>query len=93
MRDYQQQLVDLQNVVIKGLRSIRRRRLLKYAYPIVLEGEEGVIIRDLGVLIAVGDKECQLEKYAGSVFFEKSPVLCSREFPVPGLGETPVTSQ
>ena len=80
MRDYQQQLIDLQNVVIKGLRDIGRRRIAKYTYPIVLEGVEGVIIRDLLELITTGDKDTGL-KFAGSVFFEDSPVLCSKEFP------------
>ena len=85
MRDSQQQLVDLQNVVIKGMRNIKTRRLIKYAHPIVLEGHEGVIIRDLLNLIAKGDKEMgPLDKYAGHLYYEKSPVFCSQEFPLPG---------
>ncbi|KKK92994.1 hypothetical protein LCGC14_2697300 [marine sediment metagenome] len=87
MRDYQQQLIDLQNVVIKGLRDIRRRRITKHTYPILLEGAEGVIIRDLLELITTGDKDTGL-KFAGSIFFEDSPVLCSKEFP--GLDIAPV---
>ena len=84
MRDAQQQLVDLQKVVIKGMRHIRRRRLIKYAHPIVLEGWEGIIIRDLLELIASGDKNVSKMTKGGSVFYEKSPVFCSFEFPGPG---------
>lgn len=83
MRDYQQQLVDLQNVIIKGMRDIRIRRHQKYAYPIVLEGAEGVIIRDLLELIAAGDKDKPDINTVGTISFEKSPVFCSREFPLP----------
>ena len=82
MRDSQQQLVDLQNVVIKGLKNIKRRKKIKYAYPIVLEGWEGVILRELCDLIAKGDKDTgALSKYAGTTFYEKSLLLCSQEFP------------
>ncbi len=91
MRDYQQQLVDLQNVVIKGMRHMRRRRLQKYAYPIVLEGTEGLIIRDLLKLIAAGDKDKPDLKFVSSIFFEKSPVFCSNEFPLPDGSMIPVT--
>ena len=79
MRDTQQQLNDLQDVVIKGLRDIKRKRLIRYAYPIVLEGEEGVIIRNLMELIATGDRNIS-SAFAGSAFFEKSVVFCSNEF-------------
>ena len=82
MRTEQEQLVDLQNVVIKGLRDLRRRRLLKYAYPLVLEGKEGMIIRDLMELIAAGEKDYD-RKLHGSVLFERSLVFCSAEFPLP----------
>ena len=90
MRTEKDQLVDLQNVLIKGMRSIRRRRLLKYAYPIVLKGQEGVIIHDLLELIATGDKDTNL-KFAGSLFFEKSPIFCSDKFPLPDGSMTSVT--
>ena len=83
MRTEQEQLVDLQNMVIKGMIEIRRKRLLKYAYPIVLEGIEGVIIRNILELIAAGDKDKPDTNIAGHVSFEKSPVFCSREFPLP----------
>ena len=92
MRDYQQQLIDLQNVVIKGLRDIGRRRIAKYTYPIVLEGAEGVIIRDLLELITTGDKDTSL-KFAGSIFFEDSLVLCSKEFPLPSGDMDPVSDR
>ena len=84
MRSSQQQLIDLQNVVIKGLSNIRRRRLIQHACPIVLEGAEGVTIRDLLELIATGDKDIGHLNFASSVFFEKSPVFCEKEFPLPG---------
>ncbi len=83
MRTEQDQLMDLTDMILKGIRDIRRRRLIKYAYPIVLEGEEGVIIRDLLELIAAGDKDKPNTNIAGMVFFEKSSILCSREFPLP----------
>ena len=86
MRDYQQQLVDLQNVVIAGMTSIRRMQLIKYAYPIVLEGQEGAIVRDLLELIAIGDKDKSNKALGGSVFFENSPVFCSLDFPLPNHG-------
>ena len=83
MRTEQEQLIDLQNVVIKGMRKIRMTRLQKYAYPIVLEGSEGLIIRDLLELIAAGDKDRPNINIVGTISFEKSPVFCSREFPLP----------
>ena len=90
MRTDLEQLVDMQNAIIKGMREIRRRRLLKYAYPIVLEGAEGVILRDLLELIAASDRDYD-RKYHGTIYFEKSPVLCSREFPLPGSIGPPVS--
>ncbi len=86
MRDYQQQLVDLQNVVIAGMTRIKRMQLIKYAYPIVLEEYEGVIVRDLLELIAIGDKDKSGKILSGSVFFERSPVFCSLDFPLPDHG-------
>ncbi len=80
MRTEQDQLMDLTNRILRGIRNIRRRRLIKYAYPIVLEGEEGLIIRDLLELIAAGDKDKTGLKFAGMTFFEKSPIFCSKEF-------------
>ena len=91
MRDHQQQLADLEKVVTRGMLRIRRRRLLKYGYPIVLEGEEGVILRDLLELICAGDKDKTYFTVAGRTFFEKSPVFCEREIPLPGLGDNPVS--
>ncbi len=82
MRTGQDQLTDLEGVILNGIENIRRRQLIKYAHPIVLEGAEGIIIHDLLELIATGDKDTSL-KYAGSVFFEKSPVFCEKEFPFP----------
>ncbi len=90
MRTEQDQLIDLTETVLKGLRNMRRRRLIKYAYPIVLEGVEGVIIRDLLELIATGEKDTSPE-FAGSIFFEDSPILCSKEFSLPGGDMDPLS--
>ncbi len=84
MRDVQEQLVDLQNAVGKGLRDIKIKRFIKYAYPIVLEGWEGVIIRDLLELIMAGDKDISKMSKGGAISYEGSAVLCSQEFPLPG---------
>ena len=82
MRTEEDQLMDLTDTILKGIRDIRRKQHIKYAYPIVLEGAEGVIIRDLLELIAAGEKDYD-RKYAGTVSFEKSLILCSKEFPLP----------
>ncbi len=91
MRTEQDQLIDLTETVLKGLRNMRRRRLIKYAYPIVLEGEEGVIIRNLLELIAAGDKDKPDINTIGTISFEKSPVFCSREFPLPSGDMDPLS--
>ena len=92
MRTEQDQLIDLTETVLKGLRHMRIRRHIKYAYPIVLEGAEGVIIRDLLLLISIGDKDKSiLDKYAGSMWFEKSPIFCSKEFPLPDGDMNPIS--
>ncbi len=74
MRDYQQQLVDLQNVVIRGMRRIVDNQ--KGLRHLVLRGEEGRILFDLCQLIAVAEKdETQLEIIC-SMEFEGFPVIC-----------------
>ncbi|HEC65188.1 MAG TPA: hypothetical protein ENI23_07840 [bacterium] len=83
MRTEQNQLIDLTNAILKGIRDIRRRRLIKYAYPIILKGEEGVILRNLLELMAAGDKDKPNINTVGTVSFEKSLILCSKEFPLP----------
>ena len=80
MRSAQEQLDDLEKVVTKGLENIRRRRLIKYTHPIVLEGREGVIIRDLLELIAAGGKDVSKMSKGGAISYDKSPVCCSLEF-------------
>ena len=42
-----------------------------------------MIIRDLLELIAIGDKDKSGKTLSGSVFFERSPVFCSLDFPLP----------
>lgn len=91
MRTEQDQLIDLTKEILTGIRNIRIRRHIKYAYPIILEGKEGVILRNLLELICAGDRDKPNTDIAGSLWFEKSPVLCSEEFPLPGFDEIPVT--
>ncbi len=80
MRDAQEQLDDLEKVVTKGLENIRKGKLIKYTHPIVLEGQEGIIIRDLLELIAAGDKDVDKMSKGGAINYDKSPVYCSLEF-------------
>ena len=83
MRTEQDQLIDLTETLLRGVRHLRIRRHQKYAYPIVLEGAEGVIIRDLLELVAAGDKDKPDINTVGTISFEKSLILCSNEFPLP----------
>ncbi len=90
MRTEQDQLIDLTEVILEGAKNIRRKRHIKYAYPIVLEGLEGVLLRDLMALVAMGDKDKSDASFQNSVFFEKSPVFCSEEFSLPEEKEKPL---
>ena len=83
MRTEQDQLKDLTEAILRGVRNIRRRRLIKYAYPIVLEGLEGAVLFDLLELTAAGDKDKPDSHFDGAVYFEKSPIFYSNSFPLP----------
>ena len=72
MRTEQEQLVDLHNVVIEGMRKIKEKQ--EGLGKIMLHGEEGQIIYSLCELISGGDPE--MLKYNSCLTFEKTPVIC-----------------
>lgn len=78
-------LQKMEETLLQGIKNMMRRRHIQYGYPVILEGAEGVILRDL-MAIAVQRETAELvlgpdlSHYTGAMFVDKSPVLCSDEF-------------
>ncbi len=74
--------IKLQRILFNGLRSIQLKRHF-IGRPLVLKGDEGIIIRDL-----MEEIEDQLElrrpdKWWMYPVFGGSPIICEHELPVP----------
>ena len=73
MRTELEQLVDLQNVVIRGMRKIMEEQ--GATTQIILHEEEGQIIYALCELIAAGSKETSVKIFS-TLSFEGTPIIC-----------------
>ena len=73
-------------ILINGITELQRQRRGKFGEPLILNGREGVILRDLLIELAdsppyefVDDETFSSFQFACSVFFHRSPVICEDE--------------
>ena len=74
MCDAKKKLENLENRVIEGMQKIKEEQ--KNPEFIILHGEEGNILYDLCTLVASEDGDPWFLKYAGTMRFEGTPVIC-----------------
>ncbi len=75
MRTELEQLVDLQDIVIKNVHRMRAKQ--GYPEQITLHGDEGEILFKLMLLIATGDRDAtEMSISNGFLLFEGTPVIC-----------------
>lgn len=74
MCDCQKKLVNIEDLVLEGIRRIKEEQ--EGSEFITLHGKEGEIIYDVCQLIASKDGDHRFLKYAGYMLFEDVPVIC-----------------
>ena len=73
MRTEQDQLIDLTETILNGMRKIMEEQ--GATDQIILHEEEGQIIYALCELIATGSKETSVEIFS-TLSFEGTPIIC-----------------